>query len=114
MNTRKLNVRHLLLGAALIVAAPLAANAQSASIYQGGETAYTEFPVYQSTKSRAEVQAEVLQARRDGSLDAMQRMQSPANRLTGAERKSRADVVNEMRNEPAAQRAARQQLMLGA
>ena len=116
MNTRSLNIRHLVLGAAVALAAPLAAHAASPAvdIYQGGEAAYTEFPVLPSTKTRAEVHAEVLQARRDGTLDAMQQSQTPPNRLLPVERKTREEVISEMRNEPAEQRAAREQLMDGA
>ena len=114
MNTRKFNVRHFVIGAAFVLGAPLAAQAQSNVYYQGGEAGYPELAVTQATKSRADVQAEVQQARRDGTLDRMQKAQSPTNRLITNDRKSRSEVVNEMRTEQPAQRAARQQLMVGA
>lgn len=113
-NLRQSNVRKLVVTAAIVLAAPMAAQAAGTPAWQQGEAAYTTFPVTPSTLSRAEVKAQVLEARRDGTLSRMQIQQSPAPALVGSERKSREEVVNEMRNEPESERVARSQLMTGA
>lgn len=114
MITRKLKLNQILVATALVLGAPLAAQAQDASIYQGGETAYTNFPVIETGKSRAEVKADVLEARADGTLDAMQQAQTPPNTLIEGDLKSRREVVQERINEPADLREAREELMFGA
>ena len=65
-----------------------------------------------SSKTRAQVQAEVLAAQKDGSLSRIARgLPLPAE--TQGMNKTRAQVIAEMLNEPAAERRAREALMKG-
>lgn len=93
---------------------PLAAQANSPYHRGSGEESFRYIPEHaQSTRTRAQVKAEVDAARTSGWLDQLQRRQSPALTAYG-EPKTREQVVTEMRSESTADRAARSRLYWGA
>lgn len=98
--------------AALIL--PFAAQANSPYHRSSGEDSFIYLPEHaQSTRTRAEVKAEVQAARHSGWLDQLQ--QRPAPPLVGhGPTKTRAEVVADMRNESPADRAARARVYWGA
>lgn len=89
--------------------------AQADSVYHpaNGEVGFTYHPEhFKSTKSRAEVIAEVEAARKDGTLALLQRG-APLPVKSTAPAKTRQQVIDEMRNEPPEQRRARMEMMVG-
>jgi len=78
-----------------------------------GEAGVTYHPDHvESTKSRADVAAELEAARRDGSLWFLQRgVPVPVKNASAG--KTREQVINEMRDEPADARRARMEMQLG-
>lgn len=86
--------------------------AQATSIYHAasGEVGFTYHPDHATNgKSRAEVQAELEAARKDGTLALIQRGAPLPNKSTGPA-KTRQQVIDEMRNESPEQRRARMEL----
>ena len=106
--------RTLILAAIATVAAlPMAASATSVYHPADGEAGVTKHLDHlTSTKTRAQVQAEVLAAQKDGSLFRIQRGLPLAAETQGMN-KTRAQVVSELLNEPAAERRAREALLAG-
>lgn len=101
----------------VVLATTLPAMAQASSLYHPapGEVAFTEHLDHlKSTKTRAEVLAELEAARRDGTLALMQRNQNgtlPTKAVgTG---KTRQEVVADMLNESPEERRARKHLQRG-
>ncbi|EHR73122.1 DUF4148 domain-containing protein [Ideonella sp.] len=89
--------------------------AQANSLYHpaSNERGYTEHPDHwKSTKTRAEVLAEVDAARKDGTLVLIQRGAPLPQKSTGPA-KTRQQVIDEMLNEPADARRARLALQTG-
>jgi hypothetical protein len=89
--------------------------AQATSIYHPaiGEVGYTYHPDhFKSTKSRADVIAEVEAARKDGTLALMQRG-APLPIKNAGPAKTRQQVIDEMRSESPEQRRARLELTTG-
>ena len=106
--------RTLILAAIANVAAlPMAASATSVYHPAQGEAGATQHLDHlTSTKTRAQVQAEVLAAQKDGTLFSIQRgLPLPAE--TQGMNRTRAQVVSELLNEPAAERRAREALLAG-
>ncbi|MCZ8112988.1 MAG: DUF4148 domain-containing protein [Rubrivivax sp.] len=106
--------RTLILAAVATVAAlPMAASATSVYHPAQGEAGVTKHLDHlTSTKTRAQVQAEVLAAQKDGTLSRIARgLPLPAE--TQGMNRTRAQVVAEMLNEPAAERRAREALLAG-
>ena len=106
--------RTLILAAIATVAAlPMAASATSVYHPAQGEAGATQHLDHlTSTKTRAQVQAEVLAAQKDGTLFSIQRgLPLPAD--TQGMNRTRAQVVSELLNEPAAERRAREALLAG-
>jgi hypothetical protein len=106
--------RTLILAAIATVAAlPMAASATSVYHPAQGEAGATQHLDHlTSTKTRAQVQAEVLAAQKDGTLFSIQRgLPLPAE--TQGMNRTRAQVVSELLNEPAAERRAREALLAG-
>ncbi|MGD9832047.1 MAG: DUF4148 domain-containing protein [Piscinibacter sp.] len=103
----------ILAAVATFAALPMAASATSLYHSAPGEAGFTEHPDHlTSSKTRAQVQAEVLAAQKDGSLSRIARgLPLPAE--TQGMNKTRAQVIAEMLNEPAAERRAREALMKG-
>ncbi|OSZ64857.1 DUF4148 domain-containing protein [Hydrogenophaga sp. IBVHS2] len=106
--------RTLILSAiATFAALPMAASATSLYHPADGEAGVTKHLDHlTSTKTRAQVQAEVLAAQKDGSLFRIQRS-LPLPAETQGMNKTRAQVVAEVLNEPAAERRAREALLAG-
>ncbi len=106
--------RTLILAAVATVAAlPMAASATSVYHPAQGEAGVTKHLDHlTSTKTRAQVQAEVLAAQKDGTLFRIQRSLPLAAETKGMN-KTRAQVVSELLNEPAAERRAREALLAG-
>jgi len=105
----------ILLSFVSIAAAALPAAVSAESIYHPapGEVGFTEhWDHFKSTRTRAQVLAEVDAARRDGTLSLIQREIAVPEKATGPA-KTRQQVIDEMLNEPAAQRQARQALLTG-
>ena len=89
--------------------------AQANSLYHPANTdaGYTEHPDHwKSTKTRAQVMAEVEAARKDGTLALMQR-NAPLPMKATAPGKTRQQVIAEMLNESPEQRRARAELLTG-
>jgi hypothetical protein len=98
---------------ATVAALPMAASATSVYHPADGEAGVTKHLDHlTSTKSRAQVQAEVLAAQKDGTLFRIQRA-LPLPAETQGMNKTRAQVIAEMLNEPAAERRAREFLLAG-
>lgn len=101
--------------AAVISAAALPGLSQANSIYHpaSGEAGFTYHPDhFKSTKSRADVRAEIEAARKDGTLALMQRGAPVPIKGVGPA-KTRQQVIDEMRSESAEQRRARMELTTG-
>lgn len=89
--------------------------AQADSMYHpaGGEVGYTYHPEhFKSTKTRAEVIAEVEAARKDGTLRLYQ-LALPVPVKNAGPGKTRQQVIDEMRSETPEQRKARLELYSG-
>ncbi len=89
--------------------------AQATSIYHPapGEVGYTYQPDhFKSTKSRADVIAEIEAARKDGTLALMQRG-APLPIKNAGPAKTRQQVIDEMRSESPEQRRTRLELTTG-
>jgi hypothetical protein len=98
---------------ALVLALPMLAQANSLYHPSTGEASFTEHPDHwKSTKTRAEVLAEVEAARKDGTLVLIQRNAPLPQKATGPA-KTRQQVIDEMLNEPAEERRARLKLQRG-
>jgi len=100
---------------AATVALALPGFAQSDSMYHLANSGigFTYHPEhFKSTKSRAEVIAEVEAARKDGTLALIQQG-VPLPMKSTAPAKTRQQVIDEMRNEPPEQRRARMEMMVG-
>lgn len=92
---------------ALAMTLPVLAQANSLYHPAQGEVGFTEHPDHwKSTKTRAQVMAEVEAARRDGTLALMQRGAPLPIKNTGPA-KTRQQVIDEMRSEPPMQRQLR-------
>jgi len=99
----------------LALAMTLPVMAQANSLYHPANTdaGYTEHPDHwKSTKTRAQVMAEVEAARKDGTLALMQRNAPLPMKATGPG-KTRQQVIAEMLNESPEQRRARAELLTG-
>jgi len=103
----------ILAAVATFAALPMAASATSLYHSAPGEAGFTVHSDHlTSSKTRAQVQAEVLAAQKDGSRSRIARgLPLPAE--TQGMNKSRAQVIAEMLNEPAAERRAREALQIG-
>lgn len=98
---------------ALALSLPLMAQANSLYHPAQNNAGYTKHPDHwQSTKTRAEVLAEVEAARKDGTLALMQRNAPLPMKATGPG-KTRQQVIDEMRNESPEQRRMRMELHSG-
>ncbi len=98
---------------ALALTLPVLAQANSLYHPTAGEAGFTEHPDHwKSTKTRAEVLAEVEAARKDGTLLLIQRGAPLPQKATGPA-KTRQQVIAEIRNEPAGERRARLALQTG-
>jgi len=98
---------------ALATALPMAAQADSMWHPAPTEEGFTSHPDhFKSTKTRAQVTAEVEAARKDGSLALLQRGLPLPIKSTEAP-KTRQQVMDEMRNESPESRRARQELYSG-
>lgn len=106
--------RTLILAAVATVAAlPMAASATSVYHPADGEAGVTKHLDHlTSTKTRAQVQAEVLAAQKDGTLSRIA-LGLPLAAETQGMNRTRAQVVSELLNEPAAERRAREALLAG-
>ena len=110
MNFRKHAALHLV---ALAMTLPVIAQASSLYHASPGEVGFTEHPDHlKSTKTRAQVMAEVEAARKDGTLALMQRNAPLPMKATGPG-KTRQQVIAEMLNEPIEERRARLALQTG-
>lgn len=99
--------------AVLVTALPMAAQADSIWHPAPTEQGFTYHPDHwKSTKTRAEVIAEVEAARKDGTLRLLQRG-IPLPIKSSEPPKTRAQVVEEMRNEPPEARRERLKLYGG-
>jgi anaerobic selenocysteine-containing dehydrogenase len=102
------------LAAAAALVAPLAAQANSVWHPANTEAGVTQHPDHAGTpKSTAAVQAEIEAARKDGSLE-MLRRGAPAPAKSSAAPKTRQQVIDEMNNESAESRRARQLALAGS
>lgn len=110
MNIRKFAAMPLV---ALAMTLPVMAQANSLYHPAQGEVGFTEHPDHwKSTKTRAQVMAEVEAARKDGTLALMQRG-APLPMKSAGPGKARQQVIAEMLNEPPEQRRARMELQTG-
>lgn len=101
------------LALALVLVLPALAQANSLYHPANNERGYTEHPEHWvSTKTRAEVLAEVEAARKDGTLPLLMRGLPLPVKATGPA-KTRQQVIDEMVNEPPAERSARLALQAG-
>lgn len=101
------------LAVATTFAVPSLAQADSMYHPTTGEIGYTYHPEhFKSTKSRADVIAELEAARKDGTLALLQRGAPLPIKSTGPA-KTRKQVIDEMLNEPPEERRARMQLYSG-
>jgi hypothetical protein len=99
---------------ALAMTLPVMAQANSLYHPAQGEAGYTEHPDHlKSTKTRAQVIAEVEAARKDGTLALIQRNAPLPMKSTGPG-KTRQQVVDEMLNESPGERRARMELLNGS
>ena len=98
---------------ALALTLPVMAQATTQYHPAAGEVGFTEHADHwSSTKTRAQVVAEVEAARKDGTLTLMQRnVPLPAKATSPA--KTRQQVVDEMLNESTEQRRTRMELQTG-
>ena len=98
---------------ALALTLPVMAQANSLYHPASGEAGFTEHPDHlKSTKTRAQVMAELEAARKDGTLALMQRNAPLPIKATGPS-KTRQQVIAEMLNESPEQRRARAELLTG-
>lgn len=98
---------------ALAMTLPVMAQANSLYHPAQGEVSFTEHPDHwKSTKTRAQVMAELEVARKDGTLALMQRNAPLPMKATGPG-KTRQEVVAELLNESPDQRRARMELQRG-
>lgn len=110
-----MKLTHLVALQAAVLVAALPMAAQAGSIYHPAPTdeGFTFHPDHwKSTKTRAEVIAEVEAARKDGTLSLIQRG-LPLPVKSSEPPKTRSQVVEEMRNESPEARNARLQLYSG-
>lgn len=99
---------------ALAMTLPVMAQANSLYHPANNEAGYTVHPDHwKSTKTRAEVLAELEAARKDGTLALMQRNAPLPMKATGPS-KTRQQVIDEMLNEPPELRRARMELHSGS
>lgn len=101
--------------AAVISAFALPGLSQATSIYHAAsdEAGFTYHPDHATKgKSRAEVQAELEAARKDGTLALMQRG-APLPIKSAGPAKTRQQVIDEMRSESPEQRRTRMELTTG-
>lgn len=102
------------LAAAVALAAPLLAQATSVWHPADNEAGVTEHPDHASApKSRAQVQAEIEAARKDGTL-AVLRVGAPLTPKSTEAPKTRQQVIADLNNESADSRRARQQALAGS
>jgi len=98
---------------ALTMTLPVLAQANSLYHPAQGEVGFTEHPDHwKSTKTRAQVIAEVEAARKDGTLALMQRGAPLPIKNTGPA-KTRQQVIDEMRSESPMQRQLRLEQYVG-
>lgn len=98
---------------ALALTLPVMAQANSLYHPASGEAGFTEHLDHlKSTKTRAQVMAELEAARKDGTLALMQRNAPLPVKATGPG-KTRQQVIAEMLNESPEQRRARAELLTG-
>ncbi|HNR82655.1 DUF4148 domain-containing protein [Ottowia sp.] len=98
---------------ALAMTLPVLAQANSLYHSAQGEVGFTEHPDHwKSTKTRAQVMAEVEAARKDGTLALMQRGAPLPIKNTGPA-KTRQQVIDEMRSESPMQRQLRLEQYVG-
>ena len=98
---------------ALAMTLPVVAQANSVYHPAPGEPGFTEHPDHwKSTKTRAQVMAELEAARKDGTLALMQRNAPLPMKATGPG-KTRQQVIAELLNESPEQRRARAELLTG-
>lgn len=101
--------------AAATIAFALPGLAHADSMYHpaNGEVGFTYYPEhFKSTKTRAEVIAEVEAARKDGTLRFYQ-LGLPVPVKNAGPGKTRQQVIDEMRSETPEQRRARMELSIG-
>ena len=112
MSTRQL---FAIAAATIALAVPAVSMASAAVHFVGGEIGYVEHQNFtKSTKSRAQVKAEVQAAMQDGSLQAQQRswqfsLPMPVSAANLGPAKTRAEVKAELLNETPEQRRERQE-----
>lgn len=98
---------------ALAMTLPVLAQANSLYHPAPGEVGFTEHPDHwKSTKTRAQVMAEVEAARKDGTLALMQR-NAPVPMKASGPGKTRQQVIDEMRSESPMQRQLRLEQYIG-
>ena len=98
---------------AFVIALPLAAQANSVWHTTSGEAGVTYHPDHlKSTKTRAQVMAEVDAARKDGTLALLQRG-APVPVKSSEPPKTRQQVIDEMRAESPDARRTRLELLTG-
>lgn len=103
----------LLIAVVSALAMPGLAQATAAYHLVGGEAGFSHHPGHvPSSRTRAEVQAEVAAARQNGTLAVMERGVFAAPRVAALP-KTRAQVIAEVLNEPAEERRARMALLAG-
>ena len=110
-----MKLTHLVAMKAIILATALPMAAQASSMWHPAPTeeGFTYHPDhFQSTKTRAQVMAEVEAARKDGTLTLMQRG-LPVPIKSSAAPKTRQQVVDEMRSESPEARRARLEMYSG-
>lgn len=101
--------------ATIALSVPAVSMASAAVHFVGGEIGYVEHQNFtKSTKSRAQVQAEVQAAMQDGSLQALQlsrqfSLPEPVSAAKLGPAKTRAEVLADLLNETPEQRRARQE-----
>lgn len=101
------------MAAAVALAAPLMAQASSTWHPAANEAGGTPHPDHATTsKTRAQVQAEIETSRKDGTLETLRRG-APLTPKSNAAPKSRQQVIDEMNSESAESRNAREQAMRG-
>lgn len=111
MNLRKAT---LLTAFAAAIALPSLSFASSQWHPSNGEAGFTYHPDhFKSTKTRADVLAELEAARKDGTLALMQRNAPIPPKATGPG-KTREQVISELRNESPAERRARMHMHSGS
>ncbi|MBN8507046.1 MAG: DUF4148 domain-containing protein [Burkholderiales bacterium] len=100
------------------LALPTLSHASSMWHTANGEAGYAYYPDhFKSTKTRDQVSAETMTARKDGTLDQLQaqyQLNAPVPVKNAAAGKTRTQVIAELNSETAAERATRMNLLAGS